>query len=72
MAEVAALTPSPASSCAARPLQLGSDAAAARDGMKAQEHIKATTKPSSGLCCSDCKRFGLICFLPFFDEVIVR
>jgi hypothetical protein len=51
MAEVAALTP-PASSCAARPLQLGSDAAAAHDGMKALQHIKATPKPNSGLCCS--------------------
>jgi hypothetical protein len=64
MDEVAALTPSPASSCAAKPLQLGSDAAAARDGMKAVEHIKTSARPYSGLCCSSSERLSLIRFLP--------
>jgi hypothetical protein len=40
--------------------------------MRALEHIKAASKPNSGLWFSNCKRFGLICFLPFFDEVIAR
>jgi hypothetical protein len=67
MAEVAAVTPSPANSCAARPLQPGGGAAATLDGMRALEHIKAAARPSSDACF---KRFGLICFLPFFDEVV--
>jgi hypothetical protein len=54
------------------PAQLGGGAAAAPDGMKALEHIKAATKPNSDLCFSNCKRFGLICFLQFFDDVIAR
>jgi hypothetical protein len=40
--------------------------------MKAVEHIKATAKPNSGLCCSNCERFGLIFFLRFLMKVIVR